>query len=119
MSVARQNLKEAGFGEPTNPRAKLWPDEQKSHIRSHTRISLHHKIKSDSYTESQGINETGRWSERNVWYPGRSVRNALKDVTTAESSAERTEVSRGHSNRKMKGRINRSLKYDPERRNEH
>ena len=38
----------------------------------------------------------------------------LKDVTTAESSAERTEVSRGHSNRKMKGRINRSLKYDPE-----
>jgi putative uncharacterized protein (fragment) len=26
----RWNLKEAGFGEPTNPRANLWPDEQKS-----------------------------------------------------------------------------------------
>lgn len=74
MSVARQNLKEAGFGEPTNPRAKLWPDEQKSHIRSHTGISLPNKMKSDSYTESHGINEAGRWSERNVWYPGRSVR---------------------------------------------
>ena len=42
-----------------------------------------------------------------------------KNVTTAESGAERTEVSRGHSNREMKGRIDRSLKYDPERRNEH
>lgn len=82
-------------------------------------MSLLSKIKSNSYTESYGINETGGWSERNVWYPGRSVRKALKDVTTAQSSAERTEVSRGHSNRKMKGRINRSLKYDPERRNEH
>ena len=70
----RQNLKEAGFGEPTNPRAKLWPDEQKSHIRSHARISLLDKMKSDSYTESHEINEAGRWSERNVWYPGRSVR---------------------------------------------
>ena len=53
-----------------------------------------------------------------MWYPGRSVRNALKEVTTAQSSAERTEVSRGHSSREVKDRINRSLKYDPERRNE-
>ena len=59
-SVARQNLKEAGFGEPTNPRAKLWPDEQKSHINSHTRISLQYKIKSDGYTESHGIDEVGK-----------------------------------------------------------
>ena len=53
-----------------------------------------------------------------MWYPGRSVRNALKEVTTAQNSAERTEVSRGHSSREVKDRINRSLKYDPERRNE-
>ena len=53
-----------------------------------------------------------------MWYPGRSVRNALKEVTIAQSSAERTEVSRGHSSREVKDRINRSLKYDPERRNE-
>ena len=53
-----------------------------------------------------------------MWYPGRSVRYALKEVITAESGAERTEVSRGHSSWKVKDRINRSLKYDPERRNE-
>ena len=53
-----------------------------------------------------------------MWYPGRSARHASKEVTTAKSSAERTEVSRGHSSREVKDRINRSLKYDPERRNE-
>ena len=65
------------------------------------------------------VNVEDGWRERNVWYPGRSVQYALKEVTTAQSSAERTEVSRGHSRRKVKDRINRSLKYDPERRNEH
>ena len=63
------------------------------------------------------INVADRWRERNVWYPGRSVRYALKEVTTAKSSAERTEVSRGHSSREVKDRINRSLEYDSERRN--
>lgn len=70
------------------------------------------------------INEADRWRGRNVWYPGRSVRYALKGVTTAQSSAERTEVSRGHSSGETspkgsgaKGRINRSPKYDRERRN--
>ncbi len=32
-----------------------------------------------------------------MWYPERSVRHALKRVTIAESSAERTEVCGGHS----------------------
>ena len=31
VSAVRRNLKEAGCGEHTNPRANLWPDEQKSH----------------------------------------------------------------------------------------
>ncbi len=35
-----------------------------------------------------------------------------KGVTTVQSSAERTEVSRGHSSRKVKDRISRSLEYD-------
>ena len=83
------------------------------------RVRLLSKSKPNNYTESCMINEADGWRGRNVWYLGRSVRYALKEVTTAESSAERTEVSRGHSNRKMKGRINRSLKYDPERRDEH
>ena len=81
------------------------------------RVRLHNKSKPNNYTESCGIDVADRWRERNVWYPGRSVRNALKEVTIAQSSAERTEVSRGHSSREVKDRINRSLKYDPERRN--
>lgn len=82
------------------------------------RVRLRNKSKPNNYTELCGINVADRWRERNVWYPGRSVRNALKEVTIAQSSAERTEVSRGHSSREVKDRINRSLKYDPERRNE-
>ena len=79
---------------------------------------MRNKSKPNNYTELCGINVADRWRERNVWYPERSVRNALKEVTIAQSSAERTEVSRGHSSREVKDRINRSLKYDPERRNE-
>ena len=59
--------------EPTNPRANLWSDEQKSHIRLYMRVSLHNKIKPDSYTESCAVNTADGWRERNVWYPGRSV----------------------------------------------
>ena len=83
------------------------------------RVRLLTKLKHNNYTESCGINVADGWRERNVWYPGRSVRYASKEVTTAQSSAERTEVSRGHSSREVKDRINRSLEYDPERRNEH
>ena len=74
-------------------------------------------LKPDNYTESCMINEADRWRGRNVWYLGRSVRYALKEVTTAESSAERTEVSRGHSSQteqvpfEAKDRISRSLEY--------
>ena len=81
------------------------------------RVRLLTKLKPNNYTESCGINVADGWRERKVWYPGRSVRYAMKEVTTAESSAERTEVSRGHSSREVKDRINRSLEYDSERRN--
>ena len=47
------------------------------------RIRLPNKLKSDNYTESYRINEADGWRGRNVWYPGRSVRYALKGVTTA------------------------------------
>ena len=40
-------------------------------------------LKPDNYTESCMVNVTDGWRERNVWYPGRSVRNALKEVTIA------------------------------------
>ena len=84
------------------------------------RVRLLYKPKPNNYTESGMVNVADGWGERNVWYPGRSVRYALKGVTTAKSSAERTEVSRGHSSpqKKVKDRINGSLEYDPERRNE-
>ena len=78
------NLKEAGCGEHTNPRANLWSDEQKPHRRLYTRVSLLDKMKPDSYTESCAVNAADGWRERNVWYPGRSVRNALKGVTIIE-----------------------------------
>ena len=61
------------------------------------RVRLPYKPKPSNYTESCMIDVADGWRERNVWYPGRSVRYALKGVTTAQSSAERTEVSRGHS----------------------
>ena len=80
-------------------------------------VRLQTKSKPNNYTESCMINEADRWRGRNVWYLGRSVRNALREVTTAKSSAERTEVSRGHSSQEVKDRISRSLEYDRERRN--
>ena len=85
------------------------------------RVRLRRKPKPDSYTESCMINVADGWREGNVWYLGRSVRHALRRVTIAESDAERTEVSRGHSSDFffiMKDRISRSLKYDRERRND-
>ena len=45
------------------------------------RVRLLHKPKPNNYTESLGVKMAGGWRERNVWYPGRSVRNALKGVT--------------------------------------
>ena len=119
MSRATSNLKEAGCEEHTNSRANLWSDGQKSHIRLCMRVRLPIKSKPNNYTESCMINEADGWRGRNVWYLGRSVRYALREVTTAKSSAERTEVSRGHSSREVKDRISRSLEYDRERRNDH
>ena len=84
MSTVRWNLKEAGCGKPTSPRANLWSDGQKSHIRLYMRVSLLDKMKPDNYTESCAVNAADRWRKRNVWYPGRSVRYALKRVTAIE-----------------------------------
>ena len=44
-------------------------------------VRLQTKSKPDNYTESCGIDVADGWRERNVWYPGRSVRYALKGVT--------------------------------------
>ena len=76
-----ENLKEAGCGEHTNPRANLWSDEQKSHMRLCTRVRLQFKLKPNNYTESCMINVADIWREGNVWYLGRSVWNALKRAT--------------------------------------
>ena len=45
------------------------------------RVRLQNKSKPDSYTESCVVNVAGRWRKRNVWYPGRPARYALKGVT--------------------------------------
>ena len=61
------------------------------------RVRLLYKSKPNNYTESCVIDVADGWREGNVWYLGRSVQYAPKGVTTAESGAECTEVSRGHS----------------------
>jgi hypothetical protein len=97
VPIARWDLKEAGCGEPTNPRANLWPDVQKSHTRLYAGVRLPYKPKPNNYTESHAIDEAGRWRKRIVWYPRRSAKHTLKGVTVAQSGAELAEVSRGHS----------------------
>ncbi len=47
------------------------------------RVRLQHKPKPNNYTESYRIDVADGWRERNVWYPGRSAWNALKEVTAA------------------------------------
>ena len=47
------------------------------------RVRLLYKPKPDNYTESCVIDEADGWRGRNVWYLGRSVRYALKEVTIA------------------------------------
>ena len=79
----RWNLKEAGCEENTNSWANLWSDGQKSYMRLCMRVRLHAKSKPNNYTESCMINEADGWRGRNVWYLGRSVRYALKEVTIA------------------------------------
>ena len=50
------------------------------------KVRLQHKPKPNNYTESCMVNVADRWRERNVWYPGRSVWHALKEVTTAQGN---------------------------------
>ena len=83
VSIVRWNLKEAGCEEHTNSWANLWSDGQKSYMRLCMRVRLHTKSKPNNYTESCMINEADGWRGRNVWYLGRSVRYALKEVTIA------------------------------------
>lgn len=64
--------------------ANLWSDEQKSHIRLYVGVRLPNKSKPNNYTELHTVNVADRRRERNVWYPGRSVRYALKGVTTTK-----------------------------------
>ena len=52
-------------------------------MRSCMRVRLPHKLKPNNYTESCMIDEADGWRGRNVWYLGRSVRYALKEVTIA------------------------------------
>ena len=81
MSVVRRNLKEAGCGEHTNPRANLRSDEQKPHRRLYAGVRLQSKSKPDNYTELHVVDAADGWRERTREYPGRSARYAPKGVT--------------------------------------
>ena len=54
----------------------------RNHIRPCVRVRLLNKSKPNNHTESRMVNVADRWRERDVWYPGRSVRNVLKGITT-------------------------------------
>ena len=45
------------------------------------RARLPYKLKPNNHTESCMVDVADGWRERNVWYPGRSVRNVLKGIT--------------------------------------
>lgn len=66
--------------------AKLWSDEQKPYMRLGMRVRLQYKLKPNNHTESCLVDMADRWSERTCEYPGRSVWNALKGVTTAQGN---------------------------------
>ena len=54
----------------------------RNHIRPCVRVRLLNKSKPNNHTESRMVNVADR--ERDVWYPGRSVRNVLKGITIIE-----------------------------------
>ena len=58
----------------------------RNHIRLCMGVRLLHKLKPDNYTEPCMVNVADGWRERDVWYPGRSVRYAPKGVTTAQGN---------------------------------
>ena len=95
MLQVTANLKEAGCGELTNLRANLWSDGQKPYRRLCMRVSLQHKMKPDSYTESCTVDMADGWRERNVCVsaPLRSVQNKrpLDALHPREVCTERSE----------------------------
>ena len=68
----------------------------RNHIRLLLRIRLHHKPKSNNYSELTVVNVADIWRERNVWYQGRSRQQVETEYETC-SNNEWREVSRGHS----------------------
>lgn len=73
VSIVRWNLKEVGW--------QISGLTNRNHIRLCMRVRLRAKPKPNNYTESCMVNVADGWRERNVWYPGRSVRNVLKGIT--------------------------------------
>ena len=72
-------------------------------------------LKPNNYTESCMINEADGWRGRNVWYLGRSVRYALKEVTICIKKAMlNAQKSAKVIVAEVKDRISRSLEYDRE-----
>ena len=50
------------------------------------RVRLPNKSKPNNCTESCMVDVADGWRERSVWYPGRSVWNSLKGVTTVQGN---------------------------------
>lgn len=78
VSWVTANLKEAGW--------QISGLTYRNHIRLCMRVRLQHKPKPNNYTESCMVNVADGWREGTCEYPGRSVWNALKGVTTAQGN---------------------------------
>ncbi len=56
----------------------------RNHIRPCVRVRLLNKSKPNNHTESRMVNVADIRRERDVLYPGRSVRTVLKGITIIE-----------------------------------
>jgi hypothetical protein len=78
------------------PQAKRWPDEQKPHKRRQSWMRRLISSKSNTCTESYGVDAAGISGKVSAQYPGRPVVLPCARVVERRRD-EKTGVSRGHS----------------------
>jgi hypothetical protein len=85
------------------PRAKRWPDEQKPHTRRTHRMRRPLSSKSKLCTEGVDVNAAGISVKAGASYPGRSASMSERTTAAGKRLEVRAEVSRSHSNPKIRG----------------
>ena len=85
------------------PMAKRWPDEQEPHTRRIHRMRGHISLKSKLCTESVYVDAAGISVKAGASYPGRSASMSERTTAAGKRLEVRAEVSRSHSNPKIRG----------------